>query len=84
MKLFDYFRRSGGAQSAATAKERLQIVVAHQRAQRNQPDFLPEMQREIIKVIQKYVNIDSEQVAVQLDNAGDCSVLELNVTLPQG
>ena len=84
MKLFDYFRRNSNTQTAATAKERLQIVVAHQRSERNQPDFLPEMQREIIKVIQKYVSIDSDQVAVQLDDAGDCSVLELNVTLPQG
>ncbi|MFT4721613.1 MAG: cell division topological specificity factor, partial [Candidatus Azotimanducaceae bacterium] len=57
MKLFDYFRKDSGAQSASTAKERLQIVVAHQRATRNQPDFLPEMQQEIINVIKKYVNI---------------------------
>jgi cell division topological specificity factor len=82
MKLFDYFRKDSGAQSASTAKERLQIVVAHQRATRNQPDFLPEMQQEIINVIKKYVNIEQDQVSVQLDNIGNCSVLELNVTLP--
>ncbi len=83
MKFFDYFRKESQAQSAATARERLQIVVAHQRATRNQPDFLPEMQREIITVISKYVNIDQDQVSVQLDSSDDCSVLELNVTLPQ-
>jgi cell division topological specificity factor len=82
MKLFDYFRKDSGAQSASTAKERLQIVVAHQRATRNQPDFLPEMQQEIINVIKKYVNIEQDQVSVQLDNIDNCSVLELNVTLP--
>jgi len=82
MKLFDYFRQNSGAQSASTAKERLQIVVAHQRATRNQPDFLPEMQQEIINVIKKYVNIEQDQVSVQLDNIDNCSVLELNVTLP--
>jgi cell division topological specificity factor len=82
MKLFDYLRKDSGAQSASTAKERLQIVVAHQRATRNQPDFLPEMQQEIINVIKKYVNIEQDQVSVQLDNIDNCSVLELNVTLP--
>jgi cell division topological specificity factor len=82
MKLFDYFHKDPGTQSASTAKERLQIVVAHQRATRNQPDFLPEMQQEIINVIKKYVNIEQDQVSVQLDNIDNCSVLELNVTLP--
>jgi cell division topological specificity factor len=82
VKLFDYFRKEPTAQSAATAKERLQIVVAHQRSARNQPDFLPAMQLEIIKVIQKYVSVEQDQVSVQLDKNGDCSVLELNVTLP--
>jgi cell division topological specificity factor len=82
VKLFDYFRKEPTDQSAATAKERLQIVVAHQRTARNQPDFLPAMQQEIIKVIQKYVSVEQDQVSVQLDKNGDCSVLELNVTLP--
>jgi cell division topological specificity factor len=82
MKLFDYFRKDSGTPSASMAKERLQIVVAHQRATRNQPDFLPEMQQEIINVIKKYVNIEQDQVSVQLDNIDNCSVLELNVTLP--
>ena len=83
MKFFDYFRKDASAQSASTARERLHIVVAHQRATRNQPDFLPEMQQEIIRVIQKYVSIEQDQVSVQLDRNDDCSVLELNVTLPQ-
>jgi cell division topological specificity factor len=82
MKLLDYFRRDSGAQSASLAKDRLQIVVAHQRAGRNQPDFLPEMQQEIIAVIKRYVNIAEDQVSVQMDSNDNCSVLELNVTLP--
>jgi cell division topological specificity factor len=40
------------------------------------------MQQEIIQVIRKYVTIADDQVSVQLDNNDDCSVLELNVTLP--
>ena len=82
MSFLDYFRRDNSAQSATVAKDRLQIVVAHQRAARNQPDFLADMQEEIIAVIQKYVNIEHDQVSVQMDSVDDCSVLELNVTLP--
>ena len=83
MRLLDYFRKENGSDSASMARERLQIVVAHQRAARNQPDFLPEMQQEIIRVIQKYVSIEQDQVSVQMDKNGNYSVLELNVTLPQ-
>lgn len=83
LRILDFFRKDTSQQSASMAKERLQIVVAHQRTSRNQPDFLPEMQREIIRVIQKYVKIDQDQVSVQLDSNDSCSVLELNVTLPQ-
>jgi cell division topological specificity factor len=83
MGFLNYFRKESGTDSAAKARERLHVVVAHQRAARNQPDFLPEMQQEIIRVIQKYVSIEKDEVSVQLDKHGNCSVLELNVTLPQ-
>ena len=83
MSLFDYFRRSGNNNTASTARERLQVIVAHQRAERSQPEYLPKMQQEILAVIRKYVNVEQDQVTVQMDNIGDCSVLELNVTLPK-
>lgn len=81
MSFIDYFR-SNKASSASVAKERLQIIVAHERGKRTQPDYLPAMQQEIIEVIKKYVAIDDEQVNVTLDKTDDCSVFELNVTLP--
>lgn len=85
MSLLDYFRKKNAPSSAATAKERLQIIVAHERNKRNlkQPDFLPQMQQEIIAVIRKYIHIESDQVTVNLDNTDNCSVLELNITLPE-
>ncbi|SDU17907.1 cell division topological specificity factor MinE [Halopseudomonas salegens] len=83
MSIFDYFRdRKKSTTTASVAKERLQIIVAHERGQRNQPDYLPQLQQEIIDVISKYVAIDRDQVSVALENQGDCSILELNVTLP--
>ncbi|BCV36822.1 MULTISPECIES: cell division topological specificity factor MinE [Shewanella] len=84
MSLLDYFRSSKKSSTAATAKERLQIIVAHQRGERGAPDYFPQMKQEIIEVIRKYVHISEEQVSVQLDqNDDNLSVLELNVTLPE-
>jgi len=81
VSIFDYFRNTK-TNSASLAKERLQVIVAHERGQRTQPDYLPKMQQEIIDVIKKYITIDSDQVSVTLDNNDNCSILELNVTLP--
>ncbi len=81
MSIFDYFR-SKKTNSASLAKERLQVIVAHERGMRQQPDYLPKMQQEIIEVIKKYIAIDNDQVKVTLDNTDNCSILELNVTLP--
>jgi cell division topological specificity factor len=81
MSLLDYFRK-GKPNTAALAKERLQIIVAHQRGGKH-ADYLPLLQEELIRVISKYVAIDTDQVKVSLDQAENCSVLELNITLPE-
>lgn len=82
MSLFSYLR-SKRQNTASTAKERLQIVVSHQRAHnRSGVNYLPLLEQEIIDVIAKYIKIDRNQVKVSLDKAGDFSVLELNITLP--
>ncbi len=82
MSLFNIFRNKEKT-SASLAKERLQIIVAHSRNEENSPGYLAQLQQDIVDVIAKYVKIDKEQVQVNLQNAGDCSVLELNVTLPE-
>lgn len=83
MSLLDYFRSKKTQNSAKLAKERLQIIVAHERSQRDTPDYLPQMQQDILEVIRKYVNIDIDQISVQLDQKGDhLSVLELNIMFP--
>lgn len=81
MSFFDYFSRDK-VNTASLAKERLQIIVAHERKKRNQPDYLPQLQKEIMEVINKYVEIDLENIEVQIENDGNYSVLELNITLP--
>ncbi|WP_028240697.1 cell division topological specificity factor MinE [Stutzerimonas azotifigens] len=82
MNLFDFFRERKKQTPASIAKERLQIIVAHERGHRNEPDYLPALQKELVEVIRKYVNIDQDQVQVALEDQGSCSILELNITLP--
>nr|WP_255762568.1 cell division topological specificity factor MinE [Halomonas alkalisoli] len=69
--------------SASVAKERLQIIVAHQRSQRGQPDYMPMLERELLEVIRRYVQVDDDAINISLDSEDNCSVLELNVTLPR-
>ena len=81
MSIMDYFRKKNT--TASVAKERLKIVVAHERTQRNGPDYLPALHKEILAVVAKYVEIDASNVCVQLDhNEEELQVLELNITLP--
>ncbi|MGB3622952.1 cell division topological specificity factor MinE [Ketobacter sp. MCCC 1A13808] len=82
MKFFDYFK-SKKKSTASVAKERLQIIVAHERTAKNQPDYLPALQRDLIAVISKYVAISEEMVNVTLDKNDEYAVLELNITLPE-
>ncbi len=81
MSIFSFFR-SAPRPSAVQAKERLQIVMAHERAGRTGPDYLPMLQQELLAVIAKYIDIDQNKVEVKLDRGGDCSTLELNIELP--
>jgi cell division topological specificity factor len=76
------FLKKRKPESASIAKERLLILVSQERARRGGPDYLPLLQRELLEVIRKYVNVDNEAVQIRLDRDGDQDVLELNVLLP--
>ena len=82
MSFLNYFRRESN-NSAEIAKDRLQIIVAQSRSKDNEPDYLPQLQKELLEVISKYISIDRDQIDVQLDKQDECSVLELNITLPE-
>ena len=86
-QLLAYFKATPDNNSTASlAKERLQIVISHERSMQqkktHQPDFLPKMQKEILAVISKYFPVDPDQVKVDFERTDDCSIIELNVTLP--
>ncbi|OLI05720.1 cell division topological specificity factor [Xanthomonas oryzae pv. oryzae] len=68
---------------AETAKNRLQIIIAQERNHRGGPDYLPLMQRELLEVIKKYVNIDADAVRVDLVKDGEHDVLDISVALPE-
>lgn len=80
MSIFNYLRRR--TSTASVAKERLQIIISHERSQRHTPDYLPKLQEEILAVIAKYVHVSRDQVSVNLERNGDNAVLELNITMP--
>lgn len=80
MSLFNYLKKRNS--TASVAKERLQIIISHERSQRNTPDFIPKLQEEILEVIAKYVPINRQKVSVNVERIGNGSVLELNVTMP--
>ena len=67
--------------SAAIAKERLKIVLAHERAGRHAPDFLPKLQKELIDVVCRYVEIREDMIRVNLGKSGETSLLEINIEL---
>jgi cell division topological specificity factor len=70
--------------SAVVAKERLQIILAHERTGKNtSPDYLPQLQQELLAVISKYVNINLEDIKVQLERQDTLEVLEVKIEMPQ-
>ena len=71
--------------TASVAKERLQIILAHERNGQTskKPDWLPALQRELVAVISKYVSIDSEDIKVHLERQDNLEVLEVKIEFPQ-
>jgi cell division topological specificity factor len=81
MSLLDYFRKSKVG-SASVAKERLQILVAHERSSRNQPSYLPQLQKELLEVIRKYINVGQDAISVNFEQDENQETLEVNIVLP--
>ena len=78
------FVRGTRERSASVAKERLQLILAHENpSRRGGPDYLPALRQELLGVIAKYVAIDPEKVEVHVQRQGTYEFLELNVVLPE-
>jgi len=83
MGFFKFFTSNKEEQTAKLAKDRLQVLIAHQRTDRTGPDYLPMLRQDILDVIKKYVAVGDDALSVQVDQQDDCDVLELNITLPE-
>jgi cell division topological specificity factor len=80
MTLFKLFRRG----SAPVARERLQILLAHERIARSQPDLLGILREEILAVISRHVPFEPEKVRIKLDRGRSVSTLEVDIEIPNG
>jgi cell division topological specificity factor len=79
MKLLSLFRRRG---SAPQARERLQILLSHERAAGRQPDLLAILQEEILATIARQITVERENVRVRIDRGATVSTLEIDVDIP--
>ncbi|MGB3445082.1 MAG: cell division topological specificity factor MinE [Xanthobacteraceae bacterium] len=80
MNLLNFLRRRSG--SAPVARERLQILLAHERGLRSQPDLLGILREEILAVVSRHVVLDPEKVIVRMDRGESVSTLEVDIEIP--
>jgi cell division topological specificity factor len=73
---------SGRTASAPVARERLQILLAHERGSRGQPDLLELLRAEILATVSRHVVLDPEKVIVRMDRGNHVSTLEVDIEVP--
>lgn len=70
--------------TANIARERLQIIIAQERSQEHgTPDYLPTLQREIMEVLAKYVQVSPEDIRINHEKQDGVDMLEVNIVLPE-
>lgn len=79
MSLFNFFNRRN---SAPVARERLQILLAHERVGGSHSQLIAVLQEEILAVIAKHMQIDRDKVVVKLDRGNEVSTLEIDIEMP--
>ncbi|MGI6855305.1 cell division topological specificity factor MinE [Mesorhizobium sp. 1B3] len=80
MTLFSLFKRR--STSAPVARERLQVLLAYERNNRNQPDLVAVLREEIMAVIAKHVQVEQDDVKVTMDRGKTTSTLEIDIHIP--
>lgn len=83
MSLFGFSFKPRRPASARVAKDRLQILLAHERqVGSTAPDYLAQLQNDIVEVIRKYVTVSDDSVDIKVDQGAEVSCLEINIELP--
>ena len=80
--MFSFFRKPREVRSADSAKDRLQILLAHERTCVSSPEVLPLLQRDIMNAIERHMQVGSESVEIKIERGDDLSTLEINIELP--
>jgi cell division topological specificity factor len=80
MSLFNFFRRG----SAPLARERLQVLLAHERVACSHPDLLGILREEILAVIGRHVSFEPERVQIKMDRGKSVSTLAVDIEIPNG
>ena len=81
MSLLGFLTR--GRSSAPVARDRLQVLLAHERALTSRPDLVAVLQKEILAVIARHLPIDEDRVVVKLDRGAKVSTLEIDIEMPE-
>ena len=79
MNLLNFFSRRS---SAPVARDRLQILLAHERTYAGQSDLVAALREEILAVLAKHVKIDAEKVQIKMERGGAVSTLEVDIEIP--
>jgi len=77
-----WLSRLTGRRSASVARERLQILLTHERVAASQSDLIPTLREEILAVVAKHVAVDPEKVEVKIDRGKAVSLLEIDIEIP--
>jgi cell division topological specificity factor len=80
MKLIDFFKRP--RETAPVARERLQILLAHERAVAGKSDLIAILREEILGVIAKHFPVEQEGIKVKMERGEAVSTLEVEVEIP--
>ena len=75
---------NGRTASAPVARERLQILLAHERGSRGQPDLLGVLRAEILAAVARHITLDPDKVIVKMDRGKHVSTLEVDIEVPNG
>lgn len=69
-------------QSAPAARERLQVLLAHERLSSEGSDLVTKLRDEILQVIAKHVQVDNDKVNVRMERGAQVSTLAVDIEIP--
>lgn len=83
--LANLFAKRQQTSSSAVARDRLQILLAHERGagEEGESDLIKQLHKEIMEVIARHVAVDQDKVKIKVDRGSGCSMLEIDVEVPQ-